>query len=86
MLNKPLLKLIVTLIGTDLVLAIQNVLYEARDGRLCEIGSFGLEFDHVIAEVDVSHSGALICLQAEELHDTGVVIVADINVDEEDLP
>ena len=70
---------------TDLDLAIENLGHEGLDGLCVDIAALGLVLDHVLTEGNVTVCWTLVHLHAEELQNTCVIILIDVDVNEKDL-
>ena len=66
-------------------LSIEDSLHEGLDSICGHIITIGLVFGHVFPEVDVAVAGALRGLHSEELQDTLVIVVINVDVDEQNL-
>ena len=72
-------------ISNYLDLASEHIADEGLDGLGAEVVVVGLVLGHVLAERDVTVGRALLSLHAEELEDTCVVLLIDVDVDEQSL-
>merc|ERR1711963_602445 len=70
-------------VGLDL--AVKEVLDKGLDGLSVKGGRLGLELGHVLRQLDETHSGDLVVLEAEELGDAAVLLIGGVQVDEENL-
>jgi hypothetical protein len=70
---------------THLDAASSDISDKLLDGLSIESIGLGLELGHLISEGDVTDGGASVGAQAEELQDSQVILIINVDVDEQNL-
>jgi len=71
--------------NTNLEFAFQIVLYKLTDARRRQVERWWTILDQFFFQLNQTKCWGLVRLEAEELQDTQVVVVGDVNVDEQHL-